>query len=114
MKENIESLQRIRLIMDYDVSKTLYENTIQEQDIFDPSYVPNYESTFDFIQWMKTWNTHDCKLLEQIIRHKSNRLMTSASIFSAIVGKSRSMNALQSASLASRSYLQTGEPEVVL
>jgi hypothetical protein len=67
MKENIESLQRIRLIMDYDVSKTLYENTIQEQDIFDPSYVPNYESTFDFIQWMKTWNTHDWLLLLQVV-----------------------------------------------
>lgn len=67
MKENIELLRRMRLIMDYDVSKTLYENTIQEQDIYDPFYVPSYESTFNLVQWMKTWNTHDWLLLLQLV-----------------------------------------------
>jgi hypothetical protein len=62
MEENVSPLKRIRLIMNYDVSKTLSENTVQEQVIVSPG-----SSIFNFYQWMKTWNTHDWLLLVQIV-----------------------------------------------
>jgi hypothetical protein len=62
MTENIEFLDRMKLIMNYDVSKTLSENTVNEQIIVSPA-----SSIFKFTEWMKTWNTHDWFFLVQMI-----------------------------------------------
>lgn len=62
MTENNEFLERMKLMMSYDVSKTLSENTVHEQVIVSPS-----SAIFKFTEWMKTWNAHDWLLLVQMI-----------------------------------------------
>ena len=57
-----ESHNRVKLIMNYDVSKTATENSVNEQVIVTPSW-----SIFKFNEWMKTWDTHDWFTLVQLV-----------------------------------------------
>jgi hypothetical protein len=92
MDNFLGSFNRIKLLINYDVSKTLTENIIYEQsdsvmdrrtgiegknmealglDPYNPSDIKKYrqmtDPTFNTIEWMKTWDVHDWFTLVQLV-----------------------------------------------
>jgi hypothetical protein len=56
-----ESFNRTKLLINYDVSKTLSENEVREQIIIPP------DLSFNLFNWMKTWDVHDWFTLVQLV-----------------------------------------------
>lgn len=56
-----ESFNRTKLLINYDVSKTLSENEVREQIIIPPNL------SFNLFNWMKTWDVHDWFTLVQLV-----------------------------------------------
>jgi len=92
MDNFLGSFNRTKLLINYDVSKTLTENIIYEQsdsvmdrrtgiegknmealglDPYNPSDIKKYrqmtDPTFNTIEWMKTWDVHDWFTLVQLV-----------------------------------------------
>lgn len=56
-----ESFNRTKLLINYDVSKTLSENEVKEQIIIPP------DLSYNLFNWIKTWDTHDWFTLVQLV-----------------------------------------------
>lgn len=56
-----ESFNRTKLLINYDVSKTLSENEVKEQIIIPPNL------SYNLFNWIKTWDTHDWFTLVQLV-----------------------------------------------
>jgi hypothetical protein len=56
-----ESFNRTKLLINYDVSKTLSENEVREQIIIRP------DLSFNLFNWIKTWDVHDWFTLVQLV-----------------------------------------------
>jgi hypothetical protein len=56
-----ESFNRTKLLINYDVSKTLSENEVREQIIIPP------DLSFNLFNWIKTWDVHDWFTLVQLV-----------------------------------------------
>ncbi len=56
-----ESFNRTKLLINYDVSKTLSENEVKEQIIIPP------DLSYNLFNWIKTWDIHDWFTLVQLV-----------------------------------------------
>lgn len=61
MDKFLESFNRTKLLINYDVSKTLSENEVKEQILIRP------DLSYNLFNWIKTWDTHDWFTLVQLV-----------------------------------------------
>jgi len=58
LPESHDSFERVKLIMNYDVSKTLSENITNEQ-VLTGIGILRPDTSFNFVKWIKSFDTHD-------------------------------------------------------
>lgn len=61
MDKFLESFNRTKLLINYDVSKTLSENEVKEQILIRP------DLSYNLFNWIKTWDTHNWFTLVQLV-----------------------------------------------